>query len=174
MYRLLILVSSILILGVACNNGAQADTDITQEAGESDISEESSAAGADAEAALGRFIEAMQNGDAATVMEFYPAEAVFQMEMQLEQMKNDTTGQVTVLFAQMGVEVTPAELQNWTVEDMLEAQITSPMTQGQFDGVTIIGSTVEGNTAIVEFEMTIAEQIIMILEDGQWKMSSGY
>lgn len=169
MFKLCILVSMMLILGFACGNAEQDESTVIEQSVENPAVSSSSP-----EAAFSRFIEAMQNGDAATVLELYPDAVMPQLEMQLWQMKNDTTGQVTLVFAQMGIEVTPEELQDWTIEDMLEAQITSPMAQGQFDGVTVVGSTVEGNTAIVEFEMTIVEQITMSLEDGQWKMAQGF
>lgn len=182
MYKLLILVSSMLILGVACSDAPQEDNAVVEQTIEvSEPAIEVVLPDTSPEAAFNAFIEAMKNGDAQTIIEFYPSEALFQMEMQLEQIKTDTTGQIALAFAQMGINVTPEELQNWTAVDMVEAQITSPMMQGQFDGVSVVGSTVEGETAIVEIEMfipemdtTIVTEAILILEDGQWKMGQGF
>lgn len=125
------------------------------------------------DAVVKKAIDAFENGDGNALISCLSAEAVEELEAQVEEMKASPEESAGFL-AMMGIEVTAEEIENMSAGDFISKLFTSEMMAAEmpdFSNVEIGEAVIDGDEAMVP--VTIdgeTEEVELILENGEWKL----
>ncbi len=123
-----------------------------------------------------KFIEAWNNGDGDGVVTCMSSEGLAELDGFIEIMRAAPDESVAQL-AMMGLEFTPEEVADLTVGQFLTAMLSSEEASADMPDLSnvVIGETViaeDGLTAVVNVSADgEEEELELILEDGNWKIS---
>jgi len=125
------------------------------------------------EAVVKKAIDAFENGDGNALISCLSAEAVEELNAQVEEMKA-APEESAAFMAMMGIEVTAEEIENMSAGDFISKLFSSEMMAAElpdFSSVEIGEAVIDGDEAMVP--VTIdgdTEEVELILENGEWKL----
>lgn len=125
------------------------------------------------DAVVKKAIDAFESGDGDALISCLSAEAVEELNGQIEEMKA-APEESAAFMAMMGIEVTADEITNMDAGDFLTKLFSSEMMAAEmpdFSSVEIGTAVIDGEEAMVP--VTIdgeTEEVELILENGEWKL----
>jgi hypothetical protein len=125
------------------------------------------------DAVVKKAIDAMENKDGNALISCLSAEAVEELNAQVEEMKA-APEESAAFMAMLGIEVTAEEIENMSAGDFITKMFESPMMADElpdFSTIEIGETVIDGETATVEVTLEgETDTVELVLEDGQWKL----
>lgn len=127
------------------------------------------------DAVVKKAMDAMENKDGNALISCISADAVAELDAQIEEMKaapEESAG----FMAMIGIEITAEEIENMSAGDFISKMFQSEMMAAELPdfSTVVIGETViaeDGKTATVEVTMDgETDTVNLVLEDGAWKL----
>ncbi len=141
--------AAVFVLAIACGGGGTPD------------------------AVVQKAIDALENGDGDALISCLSAEAVEELNGQIEEMKA-APEESAAFMAMMGIEITAEEIEGMDAGDFITKMFSSEMLMAEmpdFSNVEIGEAVIDGEAAMVP--VTIdgeTEEVELTLENGEWKL----
>ncbi|PIE52899.1 hypothetical protein CSA37_04455 [Candidatus Fermentibacteria bacterium] len=125
------------------------------------------------EAVVQKAIDALENGDGSALVSVLSAEAVEELNGQVEEMKA-APEESAAFMAMMGIEITAEEIESMDAGSFISKMFQSEMLAEElpdFTNVQIGEAVIDGETATVPVTVDgETNDVELVLEDGQWKL----